>query len=190
MVLDVRDTANHVSEALRQIPPQQMLDHRLQLGVESFRVLRLGVDNLLVNVHWVIVDEGGMSSVHLIDKDAKGPPINRLRVTLIEQDLRCDVLWCSTDRVRSLFDDLSKTKVDEFEVTVLVDHDIFRFQITVYNILGVEVLKNSGNLGTVELCLLSIEITLTSVVGEEIAAREQLSRKIDVSIVLEEAIVA
>lgn len=167
-----------------------MLDHGLQLGVESFRVLRLGVDNLLVNVHWVIIDEGGVSGVHLIDKDAERPPINWLRVTLIEQDLGRNVLRRSTNGVRSLFDDLSKAKIDEFKVTVLVDHNIFRFQITVYNILGVEVLKNSGNLGTVELCLLSVEITLASVVRKEIAAREQLSRKIDVSIVLEEAIIA
>lgn len=150
MILDVRNTANHVAKALRQIPPQQMLDHGLQLGVESFRVLRLGVDNLLVNVHWVIIDEGGVSGVHLIDKDAERPPINWLRVTLIEQDLGRNVLRRSTNGVRSLFDDLSKAKIDEFKVTVLVDHNIFRFQITVYNILGVEVLKNSGNLGTVE----------------------------------------
>jgi len=152
MVLDVGDATDHVSEAFGQIPSEQMLDHGLELRVEAFGVLRLGVDNLLVNVHWVIVDEGCVACMHLIDKDAKGPPVNGLRVTLVEQDLGGDVLGSTTNGVRSLFDDLGKAKIDQFKVTVLVDHDIFRLQIAVNYILRMKVLENSGNLGAVEFC--------------------------------------
>ena len=67
MVFDVADAANEVAVAFGKVASQQMLHKALKLGVEALWVSRLSVDDLLVNVHGIIVDERSVASVHLID---------------------------------------------------------------------------------------------------------------------------
>jgi len=43
-----------------------MLDHTLKFGIKAFRVLGLGVNDLFVNIHGIIINERSVSSVHLV----------------------------------------------------------------------------------------------------------------------------
>jgi len=150
MVLDVRDSTDEVTIAFGEISSEEMLDKTLKLGVETFGIARLGVDDLLVDIHWVIIDEWGMTSMHLIDQNTKGPPIDGLAVTLVEEDFRCDVLGRSTNSVSALGHCLGETVVDKFQVSIITDHDIFGFQITVDNIAAMKVFEDACDLGTIE----------------------------------------
>jgi len=53
----------------------------------------------------------------------------------------------------------------------------------------VQVLKDRGDLCAIKLSLFDVEVTNASVVSEKITTGEEFSCKIDVAIVLEEAIV-
>jgi len=167
-----------------------MLDHALQLGVEALRVLGLGVDNLLVDVHWVVINKRSVSGVHLVHEDTEGPPIDGLAVASVEEDLRGDVLGGTANGVGSLLHDLSKAIVDKLEVTINANHNILGLKISVDDILGMQVLEDRSDLGTVELSLLGVEVSNSTVIGEEITTREQLSSEVDVTVVLEISVVA
>ena len=71
-------------------------------------------------------------------------------MSLIEKDLGCDVLGCATNRVGALGHDLRETIVNQLEEAIVTDHDIFRLQVTIYDIAAMQVLENAGNLGAVE----------------------------------------
>ena len=143
-----------------------MLDHALQLGVEALRVLGLGVDDLLVNVHGIVVNKRSVSCVHFVHQDSEGPPIDRLTVTSVQKDLRSDIFGSTTDSVGSFLDDLSKAIIDKLEVTISADHDVLGLKISVDDVLGMQVLENRGNLSTIELSLLSVEVTNSTVVSK------------------------
>ena len=150
MVLNVRNSTDEVTITLREIPSKEMLDETLKLRVETFRVARLGVNDLLVDIHWIIIDEWSVSSMHLVDQNTKGPPIDRLAVTLVEQDFRRDVLGSSTNSVGTLSDYLGETVIDKFEVAIIADHDIFGLQITVDDVATVKILEDASDLGAIE----------------------------------------
>lgn len=130
-----------------------MLDKGFQFGIETFGILRLCVNDLLVNVHWIIVDERSVASVHFINQDTEAPPVDRLGVTSVQQNFGSDVFGGSADSVSSLLDDLGKTVIDKFEVSIFADHDVFGLQISVYDVLAMEVLEHGGNLGAVKSTL-------------------------------------
>jgi hypothetical protein len=184
-----------------------MLDHTLEFRIKAFRVLRLGVDDLLVNIHGIIVDKRSVSSVHFVHQDSEGPPIHRLAVTSVQKDLRGDVFGSTTDSVSSLLDDLSKAIIDKLEVTICADHDVFGLEISVDDVLGMQVLEYRSDLSTVEsreshndfkqvrikrylLSLFSVEVAYSSVVCEQITTWEKFSGEVDVAVVLEVTIVA
>ena len=150
MVLNVRNSSDKVTITLREISSKEMLDETLKLRVETFRVARLGVNDLLVDIHWIIIDEWGVSSMHLVDQNTKGPPIDRLAVTLVEQDFRRDVLGSSANSVGTLSDYLGETVIDKFEVAIIADHDIFGLQITVDDVATVKILEDASDLGAIE----------------------------------------
>lgn len=52
-----------------------------------------------------------------------------------------------------------------------------------------EILETARNLGTIELCLLNVEIAEASVIREQITPTKQLRSKIDKSAILEETII-
>ena len=67
MIFDIADPANEVAVALGKIASQQVLHQTLKLGVEALWVARLRVNDLLVNIHGIVVHKRCMTSVHLID---------------------------------------------------------------------------------------------------------------------------
>jgi len=111
-------------------------------------------------------------------------------VTSVQKNLRSDVFGGTTDSVSSLLDDFSKAIVDELEISICANHDVLRLKISVHDVLGMQVLEDRSDLSAIELSLFSVEVTNSSVVGEQIATWEKFSSKVDVSVVLEETIVA
>ena len=105
--------------------------------MEVARELDLALENLLVDGHGVIVVEGVNASEHLVGEDSERPPIDRLGVALVQEDFRCDVLWCTANSVCSLLD-------------LLVDQNVLRLQVTVDNVERVQVLEHQSNLCRVE----------------------------------------
>ena len=67
MIFDIADPANKVAVTFGKITSQQVLHKTLKLGVETFWVARLRVNDLLVNIHGIIVDEWCVTGMHLID---------------------------------------------------------------------------------------------------------------------------
>ena len=58
-----------------------------------------------------------------------------------------------------LLNDLSESKVDDFDITVLSDHNVFKFEISVDDVLLVKVVNSKHDLGCVELNSFFIEST-------------------------------
>jgi hypothetical protein len=83
MCLNVFCSCLKISKSFRQVSPQQMLDQRFEVGIKTIRVLWLGIYDLLVNVHGIIVLKWRVTCEHFVHKDAEGPPVDWLSMTLI-----------------------------------------------------------------------------------------------------------
>ena len=64
-------------------------------------------------------------------------------MTAFDEDFRCEVVWSTAEWVSLLvsLDDFGKTEVSQTYISVLVHKNIFWFQITIYNILGMKMAK-------------------------------------------------
>jgi hypothetical protein len=103
-----------------------MLHEWLSVFVEVGGKGNFSFEDVPVDAHRILVIEGVDASVHLIDQYSESPPVNSFSVTLIEDDLRGDVFWGSTDGEGSaLGQKLGKTEVCEFEVAVIANEQIF-----------------------------------------------------------------
>jgi hypothetical protein len=54
------------------------------LPVKLFRVAGLGVYNFSVDVHWVIILKRREASMHFVNENTKGPPVDGAAVALVE----------------------------------------------------------------------------------------------------------
>lgn len=84
---------------------------------------------------------------------------------------------------------LGRAEVDELDVTILVDHDVFGLEVTVHDAFSVEVLKNEDNGANVELGLLLIEQADLLHHCEETHAVDVLVEKVDEVSVCERSVV-
>jgi len=133
--------------------------------------------------------EGREPCKHFVDQDTKSPPIDWFPVTLIEQNLRRYVFRSSTNGKGALRDNLGEAEINHLEVAIISNHNILRLQISVNDILSMQVLKNTDDLCPIELCLAQIEVFHGPVVGKEVTSSEELCNEVYVAIVLEEPIV-
>jgi hypothetical protein len=64
-------------------------------------------------------------------------------MTLIHNDFRSKIFWCATYSVSpfSITYSFDEPKIRELQVSRLVNEDILRFQISVYQIFAVQILK-------------------------------------------------
>ena len=82
MLLDILCAGLHVAKPLSSIVHEQPLDQVLGSLLHVLRPLQLASEDLLVDAERVVVEEGGVASEHLVDQDAKRPPVHCLVVTL------------------------------------------------------------------------------------------------------------
>ena len=147
---------------------------------------------LLVDPHGVLVPERRLANQHLVDKDAQGPPIYRGPMSTVANDFRGKIFGGATEgvrhtsamrifaawqclafrRVRWWWKVLGESKIDKFEVPVSIQQNVFGFEISVGDMLHiVEVRKDQGDFGSVELDRREGEPTGTPEVGEYFSAR-------------------
>lgn len=87
-------------------------------------------------------------------------------MALVEQDLRGNVFGSSANGVGALLDDLCEAEIDQFQVAVGRDHDVFGFKITIDHVFGLQVFEYSDYLRTVEFSLMSVEVANSAVISE------------------------
>ena len=63
-------------------------------------------------------------------------------MSLVKENLRSDVLRSSANCVRAPCHCLGESVIDKFKVTIRCNHDVFRFKISVYDVVTVQVLKH------------------------------------------------
>jgi hypothetical protein len=89
--------------------------------------------------------------MHLVNEDSEGPPINGFSMSLIEDDLGSDVLGCTTDsECSALVEDLGEAKIGKFEIAVIANEQIFRFEIPEDDVFAMQILKARCNRGSIE----------------------------------------
>lgn len=120
------------------------------LLVEVTRELDLALEDLLVNGHGVVIVEGVDSGNHFVCEDAKRPPVYWLTVALIEEHFGRQVLGSPAQGVGPSVAVLSEAEVGQLQVTLLVNQDVFRLQVTIHDVLRVHILKHQANLGRIE----------------------------------------
>lgn len=74
-----------------------------------------------------------LAAQHFVEEDPKGPPVDALGVWLVLNNLRSDVVWCTTEccgplgTIKPFF---AHAKVCNFHVTIAAKHDIVQLQVT------------------------------------------------------------
>ena len=71
-------------------------------------------------------------------------------MSFVKEDLGRYVLGRAADRVRALVHYLRESVVNEFEVAVVGDHDVFGLEVAVDDVFAVEVLEDRTDLRAVE----------------------------------------
>ncbi len=128
------------------------------LRIEAIRVFGLGVYNLPVYVHWVLILERWEACQHLVDKNAKAPPINWFSMTLVQENFRSDVLWGAANCESAFGNDFCESEVNHFQISILAYHDVLWFQVTIDDIFSVQVFEDGDYLSTVEYCLFKVKM--------------------------------
>ena len=80
----------------------------------------------------VLVVERGHAGDKLKDEDTERPPVGSTVVALLQDDLRCEVLWCAAKRVclAAWGHFLGKAKISDLEVALGVDQQVLWLQVT------------------------------------------------------------
>ena len=110
-------------------------------------------------------------------------------MSLVEKNFGCNILGRAADSVGTLGDHFGEAIVDEFEIAIVANHDILGLEVAVTDVSRVEILENACNLGAVQGGVLSVEVTHCAMVSEQITSAEQLRSKVNVTIVLEKAVI-
>jgi hypothetical protein len=127
--------------------------------------------------------------MHLVKQNSQSPPINGLTMTLVQNNLRGNVLRSTANsESSSLIENLGKSEIGKLQITVVSDQEILGFEISIDDILGVKVFKTASNSGSVESGLLSRERFDRSEVSEELSSVDQLKNQIEILGILSESL--
>lgn len=184
---NVASSGLQVTVTLGQIRSQELLAQGLGILVEVLGEVNLAGENLLINSHGLVIAERRLANNHFINKDAKGPPVYRLAVTLVEEHLGSDVLGSAAQGVGTAagLNDLGETEIGQLAVTVLAQEKILGLQITMDNVLAVDVLEGKRDLEGVKLGLLVGELAVLAEMGEKLATGDDLHHDEHVVVILE-----
>jgi len=148
------------------------------------RELVLARDDLLVDLHRILRVERRVSRVHLVHQHAEAPPVDRLAVTLGQYHFRRQVLRCTAQRPRAGVHHLAEAEVGHPNVAGILDHDILRLQVAIYQAAMVQILQGQCHLGGVELRQSLVESPHPPKVREHLAAMDERHHHVQVGIVL------
>ena len=102
-----------------------------------------------------LTNEGCVSEVKLKDEDADGPPIHAFVVLAIlaVQDFGRHVLWSADILSRALTwtQDGRQAEINELDVAVLADDNVFSFQVSVDDVFSMKIAQRYNYLSDVKL---------------------------------------
>ena len=112
---------------------------------------------------------------HLVSKDSESPPIDREGVTALNKNLWCKIIGSTAERICLLIslDDLRKTEVSKAYIAVFIHENVFRFEITIDDILAVQMTQSHGNLNCVETRSLFRESCNLAQMGEKLTSTHE-----------------
>lgn len=134
-----------IPETHAPVGTEKRLDQVARFGVHVRWKLVVAVHDFLVDAEWVVIVEGWVAGKHFEDEHAEGPPVDIFVVPFRLNDFRCKVLWRPTESHGFFGDNLSKTEVSDFDVTLFVDKQVFRFKVTIGHFHAVKVLERHCN---------------------------------------------
>jgi hypothetical protein len=97
--------------------------------IEGLGEVDLAFQDLIVDVHGVLVGEGVDTREHLVEEDAECPPVDGLSVAFVEEHFGGEVLGGPTERVGAALADLGEAEVGELEVAGVVDEEVFGLEV-------------------------------------------------------------
>ena len=126
----------------------KLFNQALCVFIEVSWELQLLFQNHLENLVRVVCHEGRSSINKLICHDAQSVPVYCLRIAFVLNDFWSDVFWRTTEGVSplTLANFLDEAKISELNVPILIHQNVFRLEISEYEVLCVEVLKAQHNL--------------------------------------------
>ena len=79
-------------------------------------------------------------------------------MALIEENLWSNILGGTTYSECAFSYNLSEAEIDHLQISVLAYHDILWLQITIHDVLSMQVFEDGDYLGTIENSLLEIKM--------------------------------
>lgn len=100
-----------------------------------------------------LVEEGWSTSRHLVQENAKGPPVDAKGVAPHVEDLGCKVLCRATKRIGLVFwlEELGEAEVGQTDIAIVVHQDVLRFQVTMNDASLMKVAESQDNLSANKL---------------------------------------
>jgi len=124
------------------------------------------------------------SSQHLQNHDSQTVVVHRVRVLLVSDDLRRQVLSCAAKRARLaaflVQAVLAEPEISKPDMPLVVNQNILGLQIPIHNALLVQVLKRKHNLRGIELGPLLDKVALLGQMEEELAAIHEVHDQVQV----------
>ena len=99
---------------------------------------RLAILDVSEQFFFIFAVEWGLAAKHFVDYATEGPPVRGLAVSLVQQDLRGQILGSAADTlgvVMAIDVLLGETEVGDLDVAIATHKDVFWFEIPVKDIL-------------------------------------------------------
>ena len=172
---DARDGGNGGS--LGRVGDENLGDQPLGFGRKPGWEIEFRSQDFVIHGHQILVLEGEKASQKNVQNDAAGPGIGFWPiVTLFSQDFRRHVgrgstLCVEESVVTKLFGQCGQTEIRDFEVFVVVEEEIFGFEIAVGDPSAVAVIDGADQLLEIFAGLIFFELAFGDF-GEEFAATD------------------
>lgn len=106
----------------------------------------------------------------LVHDHPQRPPIHTPPIIFLFQNLRSQILWCSTKGRSSIIESnplLDQSKVRDFNVSIAIQQQVFQFQITVHDAFGMQVIEGEKNFRCVETDTIFCEAFFSAYMKEQ-----------------------
>ena len=173
MILDVMRASITVTQPLLALTDQQLLHEVPHHEVGGGGPGDPAEEDVLVERE-PVPGEGRVSGEKLVGEYPQPPPVNTLVVTSLQDDLRRHVVRGPAHRPAPLLlvHQAGEAQVSEDDVTLRVQQDVLRLQVSVDDVVPVEVGEGGDDLGDVEDRGLQGELPVALEIGEELSSAD------------------
>lgn len=138
-----------------------------------------------------LVHEWWSTGHHFVEEDTKGPPVDGEAVALHVENLGGKILSSSAERVclvRRCGKELGQTKVCQTDVPISIHEHILRLEISVHNLVGMQVPKSQHQLSSNKLhCRLLKSTDLVQMIVD-VSTRYIFKEEINSQLILENVV--